>query len=300
MRTILKNITEKKFSKVVVTGGAGFVGSHLCEYLIKNYPNCEVYSIDDYSSGSIQNHINGVQYIEDKASNIHKIIDFCPSHIFHLGEYSRVEASFNDIDKVFDSNMKSIYNILKFVKDTDAKLIYSGSSTKFGDNGLNKDTNPYAWTKSTNTELIINYASWFKINYAISYFYNVYGGREIGNGNYATVVGIFKKQYIENKPLEVVLPGSQKRNFTHIEDIVNALVLIGLHGSGDNYGIGAEEEISVKELAELFNKDIKFLPERRGNRLSADLKTEKTKSLGWSQTKKIKDHIKKFISDNNE
>lgn len=292
-------MTHTKYTKVVVTGGAGFVGSHLCEELKNNFPKCEVYSIDNYSSGSTDNHIDGVNYFRANTAEIAEIISFNPSHIFHLGEYSRVEASFKDIDTVFESNMNSIYSILKFVKKTNAKLIYSGSSTKYGDNGLNKNTNPYAWTKSTNTELIKNYASWFNIDYAISYFYNVYGGREISNGNYATVVGIFKKQYLENKPLGVVLPGSQKRNFTHIEDIISALILIGLEGFGDEYGIGAEEEISVEELAKLFNKEIAFLPERKGNRLAAELKTKKTKSLGWTQSKKIKEHIKEFINENN-
>lgn len=292
-------MTHTKYTKVVVTGGAGFVGSHLCEELKNNFPKCEVYSIDNYSSGSTDNHIDGVNYFRANTTEIAEIISFNPSHIFHLGEYSRVEASFKDIDTVFESNMNSIYSILKFVKKTNAKLIYSGSSTKYGDNGLNKNTNPYAWTKSTNTELIKNYASWFNIDYAISYFYNVYGGREISNGNYATVVGIFKKQYLENKPLGVVLPGSQKRNFTHIEDIISALILIGLEGFGDEYGIGAEEEISVEELAKLFNKEIAFLPERKGNRLAAELKTKKTKSLGWTQSKKIKEHIKEFINENN-
>ena len=292
-------MTHTKYTKVVVTGGAGFVGSHLCEELKNNFPKCEVYSIDNYSSGSTDNHIDGVNYFRANTTEIAEIISFNPSHIFHLGEYSRVEASFKDIDTVFESNMNSIYSILKFVKKTNAKLIYSGSSTKYGDNGLNKNTNPYAWTKSTNTELIKNYASWFNIDYAISYLYNVYGGREISNGNYATVVGIFKKQYLENKPLGVVLPGSQKRNFTHIEDIISALILIGLEGYGDEYGIGAEEEISVEELAKLFNKEIAFLPERKGNRLAAELKTKKTKSLGWTQSKKIKEHIKEFINENN-
>ena len=172
-------MTHTKYTKVVVTGGAGFVGSHLCEELKNNFPKCEVYSIDNYSSGSTDNHIDGVNYFRANTTEIAEIISFNPSHIFHLGEYSRVEASFKDIDTVFESNMNSIYSILKFVKKTNAKLIYSGSSTKYGDNGLNKNTNPYAWTKSTNTELIKNYASWFNIDYAISYFYNVYGGREI-------------------------------------------------------------------------------------------------------------------------
>ena len=285
------------FKEVVVTGGAGFVGSHLCEALVER--GCDrVYSIDDYSSGTTKNHIDGVHYIKGKSEDIGDLIQFNPSHVFHLGEYSRVEASFNDIDKVFSSNMNSIYKILKFIKKTKAKLIYSGSSTKFGDGGKNKNSNPYAWTKSTNTELIKNYSSWFDINYAISYFYNVYGGREISDGNYATVVGIFKRKYLENKPLSVVSPGSQKRNFTHIDDIINALILIGADGDGDNYGIGAHEEITVKDLAELFKREIEYLPERKGNRLYAELKTEKTLKLGWTPKNSIKEHIKQFIFDN--
>lgn len=285
------------YKKVVITGGAGFVGSHLCEELLK-FKGVEIYSIDDYSSGSKANHINGVKYINGKSCDIDSLIEFEPSHVFHLGEYSRVEASFKDIDKVFDSNMSSIYNILKFIKKTGAKLVYSGSSTKFADDGKNVESNPYAWTKSTNTELVKTYSKWFDINYAITYFYNVFGGREIADGNYATVVGIFKKKYLNDELLEVVLPGTQKRNFTHIDDIISALVLIGINGQGDGYGIGSTEVLSIEELAQLFNTRLVYLPERKGNRMLGKLKTKKTIELGWQPKKSIKKHIKEFINQN--
>lgn len=279
---------EKK--KILVTGGAGFIGSHLCEKLIE-FGSFDVYSLDNYFTGHFNNHIAGVKYIHGNTMEISQLIDFTPELIYHLGEYSRVEQSFDDIDKVWDYNIKGTYAVLEFVRIKGCKLIYAGSSTKFGDSGSGRDATPYAWTKATNTELVKNYASWFNIKYAITYFYNVYGGRELSDGKYATVVGIFKKKMSQSNKLTVVSPGTQKRNFTHIEDIIEGLVLVGEQGSGDEYGIGSNEAFSILELAEMFGGEIEMIPRRNGNRQDADLITKKTKELGWSPKKNLKEYI---------
>lgn len=280
--------------KVLVTGGAGFIGSHLCETLY-NSGFYDVFSLDNYFTGSKNNHIKGVNYIKGNSSNIDKLIDFEPDYIYHLGEYSRVEQSFDDIELVWKSNKDGIFAILEFARKKKAKLIYAGSSTKYGDGGLGRSQSPYAWSKATNTELVKNYGNWFGIKYAITYFYNVYGPREISHGKYATLIALFKEKVRKNEPLTVVRPGTQKRNFTHVNDIVRGLIAVGEHGSGDEYGIGSPEKLSVIEVANLFKSDIVFLPEREGNRLDADLMDLKIKELGWEVEMKLEDYIDEFL-----
>jgi UDP-glucose 4-epimerase len=277
--------------KILVTGGAGFVGSHLCERLSKN-PNNEVYSLDNYFTGNKKNHIKNVTYIEGSTENIDTLINFTPNMVYHLGEYSRVEQSFDDIEKVWQYNKNGIFAVLEFVRKHGCKILYAGSSTKFGDGGLGRSASPYAWTKASNTELVMNYGVWFNVPYAITYFYNVYGEREIQTGKYATLIALFKEKMKNNEPLSIVSPGTQKRNFTHIDDIIDGLVLVGELGYGDEFGIGSPESFSIKEVAELFEGDIVMLPPRAGNRMTADVMTKKTESLGWKATKNLKDYIK--------
>jgi len=274
---------------IVVTGGAGFIGSHLCEKLLEL--GHSVTSLDNYSTGKVENHIQGVNYISGHTKHIQKHIIFTPDIIYHLGEYSRVEKSFDDIELVLDSNLHGTLSVLEFCRKNKCKLIYAGSSTKFGDNGNSRNESPYAWSKSSNTELVKNYSSWFNMEYAITYFYNVYGGREIAEGEYATVIGIFTRLYKQNKPLPVVSPGTQQRNFTHIDDIVSGLILVGFEGEGDNYGIGHEQSYTILEIAELFQSKIKLIPERRGNRMTSFVYTERIRALGWKPTKSLENFI---------
>ena len=276
--------------KILVTGGAGFVGSHLCEELSKDTKN-ELFSLDNYFTGSKKNHVENVNYIEGSTSEIEKLIKFKPDIIFHLGEYSRVEQSFDDIDIAWQLNMNSIIKVLQFARASQAKFVYSGSSTKFGDNGLGKDQSPYAWMKSSNSQLVKNFGEWFGLKYAITYFYNVYGGREIKEGQYATLIGLYEKRMKDGMPLSVVKPGLQRRNFTHIEDIVSALILISEKGEGDGYGIGSSESYTVKEIAQLFGGRIEYIDERKGNRMTAEVHTEKIETLGWKPKHSIIDYI---------
>ncbi|MEY8768499.1 NAD-dependent epimerase/dehydratase family protein [Francisella philomiragia] len=283
--------------KVLVTGGAGFIGSHLCQRLSEK-TNSEVYSLDNYFTGNKSNHIKNVTYIRGNTKDIDKLISFKPDIIYHLGEYSRVEQSFDDIKKVIDFNKLGTFSVLEFVRKNNSKLIYAGSSTKFGDDGNNSNASPYAWSKSSNTLLVENYAKWFDINYAITYFYNVYGPREISAGKYATLIALFKEKMRKCEPLTVVSPGTQKRNFTHIADIIDALLLVGELGYGDEYGIGSDESFSVLEVAKMFGSHIDILPERLGNRMSAKVISDKTKSLGWQPKRKLRDYIEECRKNN--
>ncbi|MDX4050975.1 NAD-dependent epimerase/dehydratase family protein [Aliarcobacter skirrowii] len=285
--------------KILVTGGAGFVGSNLCERLAQDKNN-EVYSLDNYFTGSKENHVRNVTYIEGSSANIDSLVKFTPDIIYHLGEYSRVEQSFEDIEKVWEYNKNGIFAVLEFVRKTGAKIVYAGSSTKFGDGGLGRNQSPYAWSKATNTELVQNYGAWYNISYAITYFYNVYGKREISTGKYATLIALFKERMKNKEDLTIVSPGTQKRNFTHIDDIVDGLILVGENGYGDEFGIGSPESFTILEIAEMFGGTIKMLPERRGNRMTADVMTTKTEALGWSAKRNIKDYIENLKNKNFE
>lgn len=283
--------------KILVTGGAGFVGSHLCERLSKD-PRNKVVSLDNYFTGSERNHVPDVTYVCGSTIQIDELIDFTPDYIYHLGEYSRVEQSFDDIEKVWEFNKQGIFSVLQFCRKTGAKLIYAGSSTKFGDGGLGRSQSPYAWTKASNTELVENYGDWFNIPYAIVYFYNVYGKREISSGRYATLIALFTEKMKAGEPLTVVSPGAQKRNFTHVDDIVDGLLLVGENGYGDEFGIGSSESFTILEVADMFGGVVNMLPERKGNRMSADVVTDKTQALGWSPKRKLSEYIVDLKANN--
>ncbi|MBD3281323.1 NAD-dependent epimerase/dehydratase family protein [Candidatus Uhrbacteria bacterium] len=277
----------------VVTGGAGFVGSHLCRRLRDS--GVRVISLDNYFTGSRDKHIDGVEYREGHTKNIEEIIPEKPDIVFHLGEYSRVEKSLEDSPElVWDLNKAGTFAVLEFCRKRNCKIVYAGSSTKFSDGGKGRDLTPYTWTKATNTELVKNYGTWYNIPFAITYFYNVYGPGEISFGPYSTLIGIFKEEYRHGQPLTVVSPGTQARNFTHVDDIVDGLVLVGEKGEGDEFGIGAEEGYTILEVAKMFGDNIVMLPERRGNRLTSNADTSRATALGWQQKHKLKDFINDF------
>jgi UDP-glucose 4-epimerase len=281
-------VTNKK--KILVTGGAGFVGSHLCEHLALDHSN-EVYSLDNYFTGSESNHVDNVVYIKGNTVDIANLVPFIPDMVYHLGEYSRVEQSFDDIGTVLHYNTYGTFAVMEFVRKAGCKILYAGSSTKFGDGNLGRTASPYAWTKASNTELVVNYGKWFKVPYAITYFYNVYGKREINNGKYATLIASFVEKMKAAEPLTIVSPGTQMRNFTYIDDIIEGLLLVGEYGYGDEFGIGSEESFSILEVAKLFGGKIEMLPDRKGNRMSADILTDKTRALGWSTKYRLEDYI---------
>jgi UDP-glucose 4-epimerase len=215
--------------------------------------------------------------------------------IFHLGEYSRVENSLQKIDYVLTNNLRPILDILQFAKKSKAKLIYAGSSTKFADGGENKFKSPYAFSKWQNSELVKFYCEAHNIKYAITYFYNVYGGRENSNGEFATVIAKFLERKKFNKRLKITRPGTQVRNFTHIDDTVDALKLIAANGIGDDYGIANPKSYSINEVANFISEDIEYVNENSANRLSSSIISEKTINLGWTPKKELEEYIKSKV-----
>lgn len=284
---------------ILVTGGAGFIGSNLIYELKKLYKNVNIISLDNYISGKVENHIEGVKYIKGDTWNIkfiEEIQNFNPKYVFHFGEFSRIVLSFEKPNETFQSNTFGTQQILQYCVEKNSKLIYSGSSAIFGNKMKDQNLNPYAWTKSKNIELIHNYKEWFGLNFAICYFYNVFGPNQISTGPYSTVIGIFEDQYKNNKPLTIVKPGTQKRCFTHIKDIIDGIILVAEKGSGDEYFLGTKENISIIDIAHMFNWSYIFIDKRKGERETSTLIKSKIDELGWNPNYNIKDYIKKIIT----
>src|SRR3989344_1935251 len=243
---------EKK--TVIVTGGAGLIGPSLIEFLLPKY---RVVSLDNYFIGSEKNHIEGARYIKGHTKDISTLLAAeKPSIIFHLGEYSRVEQSFGDIEFVWESNVAGTFRVLEYWRKLnqsgkECKLVYAGSSTKFADGGLGRNQSPYA-----------------------------------------SVMGRFKKQYYAGQPITVVAPGNQRRNFTHAEDLARGLFMVGESGHGDEYGLGSPESYSVLEIAQMFGGEIKMLPERKGNRMESVMDTSRAeKEFGWKPQHTVREYI---------
>lgn len=280
--------------KILVTGGAGFVGSCLIKELVKD-KNLTVVSLDNYFTGKKSNHIAGVEYIEGSTVDIEKLVNFTPDVIYHFGEYSRISTSFEDISKVWSYNVAGTRAVLEFCRKNNSKLIYSASSTKFGDNGDNKHASPYAFYKSVNSDLIKNYGLWFGLEYAICYFYNVYGAGQISKGKYATVIGIFEDKYKRQEPLTVTRPGTQERDFTHITDIVNGLrLLMNSSVSGDGFCFGTGKSYTILDVVTLFESDYVFIPARPGERSQTSIDLSKSRSIGWESKVSLEHYIKEI------
>lgn len=284
----LKPMAEKR--TVIVTGGAGLIGPSIIELLLPKY---RVISLDNYFIGSEANHVPGAEYVKGHTKDIESLLgQENPVIIYQLGEYSRVEQSFKDLEFVWESNVHGAFRVFEYWRKRGCKLVYAGSSTKFADGGLGRDQSPYAWMKASNTELVRNYGAWFELPYAITYFYNAYGPRELSEGPYASVMGIFKRKYAAGEPITVVAPGTQKRNFTHVEDIARGLYMVGEGGQGDEYGIGSPESYSVLEIAKMFTDNIVMLPERKGNRMESIVDTSRIeKEFGWKPEHTVREYI---------
>ncbi len=292
---------SKMKNLIVVTGGAGFVGSNLIDFLIKK-TNYKIVSLDNYSSGNIANHIKNkkVKYIEGNTVNIKKILERKKNKIisiFHFGEFSRIFQSFKKFDQCYQSNSIGSKAVFKFCLDNDIKLIYSATSASLGNKGSDKNLSPYAFTKSKNLELLENLKKWFNFKFEVIFFYNVYGPRQIKTGDMATVIGIFENQYLMKKPLTVVKPGSQTRRFTHIYDTVNVCYEAFKLNRCKYYSISSKNSHSILKVAKMFKNKIKFLKPRLGERYASALtKISYNNQIIQKYGKlQLKDYISSFI-----
>ena len=288
---------------LIVTGGAGFVGSNLISFLIKK-TNFKIISIDNYSTGSKKNHIlsKKVNYIKSDTKNISKNLNKYKKNIhslFHFGEFSRIYQSFLKMDECINSNSIGSHAVFNFCFTNKIKLIYSATSASIGNNGKDKNLSPYAFTKAKNLELLENLKKWFNFKYEIIYFYNVYGPRQIGSGSMATVIGIFEQQYKNKNPLTVVKPGSQTRRFTHVNDTVEACYYAWKKNKCRHYSISNKKSYSIIDVAKMFNSDIKYLPARLGERYASALTNMNLSNKVYKLFGKIQleDYVKKIVKN---
>ncbi len=286
---------------IVVTGGAGFVGSNLIEHLISR-SNSNIISIDNYSSGTKKNHIKSrrVKYISGDTKNIAVILNNYKKKldaIFHFGEFSRIYQSFLRMNECISSNTVGSNEVFNFCLKNKIKLIYSATSASIGNKGRDKNLSPYAFTKATNLEILENLKRWFNFKFEIIYFYNVYGPKQIETGKMATVIGIFENQYKKKLPLTIVRPGNQSRRFTHIYDTVDTCYLAWKKNKCRHYSISNKKSFTILEVAKLFETKIRYLPQRRGERFASALTNMNLSNKVYKKFGKIelKDYIRQFI-----
>ncbi len=288
---------------IVVTGGAGFVGSNLIKLLLKK-TNSKIISIDNYSSGSKKNHIKNkrIKYVKSDTKNISNILTNPKkiSAVFHFGEFARIYQSFLQMEKCINSNSIGSNAVFNFCLSHKVKLIYSATSASLGNEGKDKNLSPYAFTKSKNLELLENLKKWFNFNYEVIYFYNVYGPMQISKGNMATVIGIFEENYKKKKPLTVVKPGTQSRRFTHIDDTVEICYLAWKKNLCRHYSISHKKSYSILDVAKLFKRKIVFLPKRAGERYASALTNINLSNrvFKYFGKKELKNYINEFIENN--
>ena len=289
---------------LVVTGGAGFIGSNLIERLsrIKGY---KIISIDDYSTGKRENHIKNknIKYLKCNTSKIDKILNKYKDNIntiFHFGEFSRIYQSFLKFNQCIESNVIGSKYVFNFCLKNNIKLVYSATSASLGNKGDDKNLSPYAFTKAKNLEYLENLKKWFNFKFEVIYFYNVYGKNQISKGDMATVIGIFENQYQRNLTLTIVNPGTQTRKFTHVKDTINTCIMAWKRNKNQHYSISSKKNYSILKIAKMFGSKIKYLPKRKGERYSSSLTKMNLSNKVINKIGKIdiKDYILKFIENN--
>ena len=291
-----------KKNSVVITGGAGFVGSNLISYLLKK-TKYNLISIDNYSSGFKKNHLKNkrINYVSANTKDIYKIIKK-PEKIqavFHFGEFARIYQSFLNMNECIDSNTVGTHSVFNFCLKNNIKLIYSATSASLGNRGNDRNLSPYAFTKAKNLELLENLKKWFNFKFEVIYFYNVYGPKQISKGKMSTVIGIFEEAYKNKKPLPVVKPGSQTRRFTHIDDTVRICYLAWKKNLSRHYSISSKKSYSINEVANMFKSKVRYLKKRPGERYASALTNMNLSNKVYKYFGKIslKDYVNDFINN---
>jgi len=277
--------------KILVTGGAGFVGTNLIRRLFKE--GHKIVSIDNYIIGTTANHIKGVKYQNLDVNDISTLQnDF--DLIFHLAGLSRIQPSFAQPTKTFQANACGVEALLEWAREKKTKIIYSGSSSKHH----NPYQSPYAFYKYIGEEICRMYRKTYEMPIEIVRFYNVYGPHEITEGDWAAVIGLWRHQAEKGGPITVVGDGKQRRDFTHIDDIVDALILIAFSDETEKeaWELGSGKNYSLLEVYELFKKrfgvEKLHIADQKGNyRETLRVDNAALDKLGWQPKDRLKDYI---------
>ena len=297
--------------RVLVTGGAGFVGTNLIKRLLRDGHN--VVSIDNYSTGKRENEQEGCTYLECGLEHMFERYEVAkfpdefdkvlfgmyqelsePDIIFHLAAIARIQPSFEHPVYTHHSNVTSTLNLLDWARSKKIPVVYAGSSSSNGD----KFANPYTLSKSQGEQLVELYNKVYDLATVICRFYNVYGPHQLTEGDYCTLIGIFEKLYKEGRPLTITGDGEQRRDFTHVDDIVDGLIRCGesiREVSGEVFELGRGKNYSVNEIAQAFgeNYPTKYIDGKPGEMRETLCSDENANELlGWNPQFDVIDFIK--------
>ena len=283
--------------KFLVTGGVGFIGTNLIKALLKD--GHEVVSIDNYSTGLKENEQNGCRYYNADICDYKSFDNFIedPDLVFHLAALPRIQPSFKYPLITFKTNVEGTINLLDWCKEKNIALVYAGSSSTHG--GVYK--NPYTFTKWQGEELCKLYSKVYSLRTSICRFYNVYGPYQLTEGEYCTVIGIFERQHKNNEALTITGDGQQRRDFTHIDDIVDGLIKCGIDlitddnskANGETFELGRGINYSINEVANMFGGEKKYISQKKGevrDTLCIDVKANEL--LNWNPKRNLEDYIK--------
>ena len=284
----------------LVTGGVGFVGTNLIKRFLRD--KHRVISFDNYSTGLRENEQKGCKYFDVDLAKVkdYEFLTEKPDVIFHLAALARIEPSFEYPKQTFEDNVNSTLNILDYARKHNIKVVYAGSSSFHG--GVYE--NPYTYTKWQGEELCKLYSKIYNLSTIICRFYNVYGPYQIIEGPYAAIVGIFQRQYSNNEPLTITGDGEQRRDFTHIDDIVEGLIKVSESSfNADIFEFGTGKNYSINELAKMFGQDYprEYILKREGEMKNTLCNiSQAQKKINYNPTSDLGEYVKQWLQENNQ
>lgn len=286
---------------VIVTGGLGFVGTNLIEFLIKDRSIGRILVVDDLSTGSEANYLDGPEYIIDDFRNILKPENFQLFRdfdtIYHLAAQPRIQPSFEKPLHNLELNMMGTAKLCELALKIDANIVYAGTCSADGSVYIN----PYTFSKWGGEEVIKMYAQCFGLRAHTARFYNVYGPRNLNNGEYALVLPIFQDQWLEGKPRTVTGDGEQRRDFIHVWDICAGLMTLAEDRDHkcDTWALGFGKNYSINELASFFGPEIEYIPARPGEMRTTLCDFSKmNKAFGWWPQIDIQVYVERWKKEN--
>jgi UDP-glucose 4-epimerase len=279
--------------KILVTGGAGFIGTNLIKKLVSE--GHDVTSVDSYITGYKSNHLDGAKYVE---FDIRNITDYSVwgefDIVYHLAALARIQPSFKTPIDTFEINANGTLLIAKYCADKNIPLVFAGSSSHWS----GKFKNPYTFSKDVSEEIVQLFQIHYGLKASIARFYNVYGPSHLKEGAYCTVIGKWETAYENKQPLTIYGTGEKRRDFTHVDDIVKALILINEKQAwGRIFELGRGKNYSIKEVASMFQTKIEYEANKPGEaEVTLCTDTLAKEVLGWEAELNLEDYIKNYLN----